>query len=193
MPLDTHEVFVAPVASQWNVEFGQAPLSKETFSIGIEVATGHSIMCPDDTQATPDLCVRLCTLIVVESVYSQSETSVLKKFARYIQCNPTPLALLMIKIKDNFSKPSSSPDLVAVRRCMNEEVLSELEFKRKAERRSYHMVHEGISWINVMQIEMHLWLPLGNKPIDLKVKNSKHPETVYAFGVSFILNITISV
>jgi hypothetical protein len=52
----------------------------------------------------------------------QSEMSVLKKFVRYIQCNPTPLALLMIKIKDNFSKPLSSPDLVTIRHCMNEEV-----------------------------------------------------------------------
>jgi hypothetical protein len=70
---------------------------------------------------------------------------------------------------------------------------SELEFKRKVKRRTYHVVHEGISWVDVAQIEMHLWLRLGNQPIDLKVKNSKHLETAHAFGVSFILNITISI
>lgn len=200
MPLDTHEAFIAPVASQWNTGFSQALLFKEMFSIGVKVATGHSVICPDGTHSIPDLCVQLCTLIgtndlelttfqdlvVVESAYSQSETSVLKKFTCYIQCNPTPLALLMIKIKTNFSKPSNSPDLPTVRHCMNEEVLSELDFKWRAERCSYQVVHEGISWINIMQIEVHLWLHLGDKPIDLKVKNPNHPETVYAFSVHFI-------
>ncbi|KAF8452153.1 hypothetical protein L210DRAFT_3638709 [Boletus edulis BED1] len=118
-------------------------------------------------------------------MYSQSETNVLKKFKRYIQCNPTLLALLMIKIKDNYSKPLSSLDLAAVRRCMNKEALSEVEFKRKAERYLYQVVHEGISWIDVTQIKMHLWLCLSDKLIDLTVKNFNHPETVYVFSTLY--------
>ncbi|KAF8126183.1 hypothetical protein EV363DRAFT_1174655, partial [Boletus edulis] len=175
MPLDTHKVFVAPVISQWNTEFSWAHLSNETFSISIEVATGHLIICPDELTTFQDL-------VVVKSVYSQSETNVLKKFERYIQCNPTPLTLLMIKIKDNYSKPSSSPDLAAVRHCINKETLSEVEFKQKAERYSYQVIHEGISWIDVTQMEMHLLLHLGDKPINLTVKNFNHPETAYVFN-----------
>ena len=146
---------------------------------------------------TPDLCIQLCILVgtndpelttfrdlvVVESAYSQSETSVLKKFVHYIQCNPTLLTLLMVGVKGSFSKPSNSSDLATIRHCMNKEVLNELDFKWKVARCLYQVVHEGISWIDIAQLKVHLWLHLGDKPIE----NPNHSETIYTFGIHFIL------
>jgi hypothetical protein len=198
MPHDTHEALVVPMITQMGNEISRAPLSRGPYSIAVEVAPNTSVTCPDGS-LTPDLCVQICSLtgtedpiltsmrplILMETAYSQSDSDVSKKLEAYVLHQPSPLAIFKIKIKDTYTIPLRSPSSPIAMRFMGRDVLSEVEFKRNSQRSTHKVVRDGITWINVTGVELHLWLRLGNTPIDLRVDDPDDAETAYASGVRF--------
>lgn len=203
MPHDTHEALVNPLIIQMGSELSGAPLSRGPYTIAVEVAATTSVNCQDGS-FTPDLCVQICSLtgtedpaltsmrplILMETAYSQSNADVTKKLEAYVKLQPTPLAIFKIKIKDTYTAPLRSPSSPAAMRFMGRDVLSEVEFKQDSRRSIHKVVRDGIVWINVTGVELHLWLRLGDTPIDLRIDCSDHTETAYASGVRFFLELT---
>jgi hypothetical protein len=108
----------------------------------------------------------------------------MKKLEDYVKHYPLTLAIFKIRIKETYRAPSRSPTSPDVRRAMNTKVLDGKEFVRNLDKGADGVVHNGICWMNVTWIEFHVWLRLGEKPIDLRVGCPDHTGTAHASGVS---------
>ncbi|KAI5984761.1 hypothetical protein EDD15DRAFT_2374908 [Pisolithus albus] len=199
VPHDTHEALIAPFASGLAASFAAAPLSRGPYSIAVEVATNTTVDC-QRSSFMPDLCVQICSLtgsddlaladmrqyIFMEMAFTQTNADVMKKLQSYITHNPHALTVFKIKVKETYRTPSQSPSSSNVKRFMGRTLLTLQEFKRNSERRTLGMVRrDGISWMNVKKVEFHLWLRLGETPIDLRITHPNHTETAYATGTLY--------
>ncbi|KAG6372621.1 hypothetical protein JVT61DRAFT_7370 [Boletus reticuloceps] len=68
---------------------------------------------------------------------------------------------------------------------MDQAILGEREFKVDSWRSKYWVVRDGITWINLAEVKLHLWLCLGDTPINLQVDHPNHLETAYATGMLY--------
>lgn len=127
--------------------------------------------------------------------FSQSETDVKKKLDLYVTHHPRTVAIFKIKVKETlYVAPSQEPSSAIVKRFIDEPMLKEAQFGPAARtsglRKPFRVVRDDITWIDVMGVDIELWLRLGDKPIDLHVNSPNDAQTAYTSGASIVPRMT---
>ncbi|KAI6124035.1 hypothetical protein EDD16DRAFT_1517708 [Pisolithus croceorrhizus] len=154
MPHDTHKALIVPFIIGMGTLFEAIPLSRGPYTIAVKVAP-HILTCSLTGSDDPDLTT-MCLYIFMETAFSQSEVDVMKKLKGYIMHNPHVLTIFKIKIKETYNALSQSPLSPNIKCFMGREFLTKAEFKWNLERGTLGVVHDGITWINMMGVEIHL-------------------------------------
>lgn len=126
----------------------------------------------------------MCEYIFVETAFTQPELQVTHKLREYVKSHPHTLAIVKIVIREpRFTSPLDSSRIA--KKYIGADVLSNEDWMpAPTGSNAFTAVRDGITWIDITNVNISIWMREGETPIDIGVNEPGHPETAYAIGVS---------
>jgi hypothetical protein len=195
MPHDIHEAPLPHLIQQLKLAVQAIPIGSDDDALAIEVL-GNSSVLGDNIEAVPDILMRLfyrCsasrrvfdrTCFILECAFTQSKTEVHRKLSKYIANFPDIVAVSKIIIEETqYAAPRGQSLFAQKSQGTSVEDRSTWMSQFRTLKRMGPIIHDGVTWISIVAIEMHMWVRTGNDPIDIDQQDTSNQ--VFAKGVKF--------
>ncbi|KAH0840342.1 hypothetical protein J3R83DRAFT_1359 [Lanmaoa asiatica] len=202
VPHDIHEAPLPHLNQQLKSAVQAIPFGSDDDALALEVL-GNSSVLGDNIEATPDILMRLfyrCsasrrvfdrTCFVLECAFTQSNTEVHRKLSKYIADFPDLVAVSKIIIKETQCAAPRGQSLFA-QKSQGTPVKDRPTWMShfRTVKRMGPVIRDELTWINIIAIEMHMWVRTGNDSIDIDQQDTNNQ--VFAKGASLLIATILS-
>ena len=186
LPSEIHEAPIAPLVSYLDYVTNTIGHDQETVDIRVDTNT---LVDGDSISGEPDILMRIWgnsfrkdlftrrKVLCMECAFSQKDEDVMAKLEGFIHDIPELLVVGKITIEETqYSAPTKFPSFAS-------KVQQESTWfpDRNAGNNFGPIIQDGVTWINIQSIKVHIWVRLSKDPINLE----DHSPGGYAVGVMY--------